>query len=194
MPALICRSTLSFVQILSIFLKLCRDVLQQDPIATYNPVPLSNITGTLRQIHFPTYFSSFTPRSFPDRIILTYPLFVASLSAILNETPSDVVEAYLVIRAALSLSPYLSMNTEAWKAQRLLLETLTGVKKGAVGDRAEYCVRQVEDSLGFAAGRYFVQKTFGGNSKDKAMKIITGNVFNYFHCNLLADDFFPQIL
>lgn len=97
---------------------------------------------------------------------------------ILNETSSDVVEAYLVIRAALSLSPYLGVNTEAWKARRSLLETLTGIKKGAFGDRAEYCVGQVEANLGFAAGRYFVQKTFGGNSKNKAMKVISGGLCN----------------
>jgi endothelin-converting enzyme len=109
---------------------------------------------------------------------------------ILNETSSDVVEAYLVIRAALSLSPYLGVNTEAWKARRSLLETLTGIKKGAFGDRAEYCVGQVEGSLGFAAGRYFVQKTFGGNSKNKAMKVISGGLCNQFPFNMLMHFFF----
>jgi endothelin-converting enzyme len=186
MRVLTCGSTPFFVCTTYFTFKSCRDVLQQDPIATYNPVPLSNVTDTLQQIHFPTYFSSFTPRSFPDRLILTHPPFVKSLSVILNETSSDVVEAYLVIRAALSLSPYLSVNTEVWKARRSLLETLTGIKKGAFGDRAEYCVGQVEDSLGFAAGRYFVQKTFGGNSKNKAMKVISGGLCNQYF-NLPAD-------
>lgn len=148
--------------------------MEQDPFATYNPVPLSNLTDTLPQVHFPTYFSSFTPRAFPDRVILTHPPYVASLSTILNETSSTVVEGYLVVRAALALSPYLGMSTEAWKTQRSLLETLTGIKKGAVGERAEYCIGQVEARLGFASGRFFVQKTFRGNSKSKATKLITG--------------------
>lgn len=87
-----------------------------------------------------------------------------------------MIEGYLVIRAALSLSPYLGMNTEAWQAQRSLLETLTGVKKGAVGDRAEYCISQVEETLGFAAGRYFVNETFAGESKTKGTKVITGEL------------------
>ncbi|CAA7267908.1 unnamed protein product [Cyclocybe aegerita] len=149
------------------------DILYQDPIATYNPVPLSNLVDVLPEIHFPTYFSTFTPRSFPDRIVMTYPQYAASLSKILNETDSNVIEAYLVVRAALNLSPYLGMGTEAWQAHRTLLETLTGIKKGAVGDRAEYCVNQVENTLGFAAGRYFVNETFGGDSKVKGTKVIT---------------------
>ncbi|KAJ7359289.1 hypothetical protein DFH08DRAFT_686473, partial [Mycena albidolilacea] len=45
-------------------------------------------------------------------------------------------------------------------------------KKGAVGDRVEYCARKVEQHLGFAAGRYFVNQTFGGDSREKGTKII----------------------
>lgn len=66
------------------------------------------------------------------------------------------------------------MSTEAWQAQRTLQETLTGIKKGAVGDRAEYCIGKVEESLGFAAGRYFVNETFTGESREKGTKVITG--------------------
>ena len=149
-------------------------MIQQDPIATYNPVPLSNLTDTIPEIHFPTYFSTLAVRSFPERVIMTYPPYAKSLSSILNETSADVIEAYLVTRAALALSPYLGQNTEAWQAQRTLLETLTGIKKGAVGDRAEYCIGQVEGSLGFATGRYFVNQTFGGDSREKGTKVITG--------------------
>ncbi|KAF5391824.1 hypothetical protein D9757_001795 [Collybiopsis confluens] len=149
------------------------DILSQDPIATYNPVPLSNLTTTLPQINFEEYFATFAPRNFPDRVIVTYPPYVQSLSDILDRTTGDVIEAYLVSRAALSLSSYLGMGTEAWQAQRTLVELLSGIKKGAVGDRAEYCVGQVEQTLGFAAGRFFVNETFGGESKEKGTKVIT---------------------
>ena len=84
------------------------------------------------------------------------------------------MEAYLVIRAALTLSPYLGTNTDEWRAQRSLEELLTGIKKGAIGDRAEYCVGKVEESLGFAAGRYFVNETFSEESKEQGTKVITG--------------------
>ncbi|KAF9483849.1 zincin [Pholiota conissans] len=155
------------------------DIIQQNPIATYNPVPLSNLTDAVPQIHFPTYFSTFTPRNYPDRVILTYPAYAISLASILNDTASDVLEAYLVTRAALALSPYLGMETEAWQAQRSLLEALTGIKKGAIGDRGEYCIGRTEDALGFAAGRFFVNETFGGDSREKGTKVITDIVDSF---------------
>jgi endothelin-converting enzyme len=155
------------------------DVLQQDPLATYNPVPVSNLTETITQIHFPTYFSTFTPRNYPDRIILTWPDYLNSLAKILNDTDSEVIEAYLVTRAALALSPYLGTSTEAWQAQRSLFEALSGVKKGAIGDRAETCLSQVEESLGFASGRFFVNETFGGDSKEKGTKVMTDIVQSF---------------
>lgn len=150
------------------------DILYQDPIATYNRWPLSNLTATLPQINFANYFTTFTPRAFPEYVIVTSPDYAVSLAKILEETPSEVVEAFLVVRAALTLSPNLGTATEAWLAQRSLVEALTGIKKGAVGDRAEYCVGKVDEAMGFATGRYFVNETFGGASQEKATRVITG--------------------
>ncbi|KAJ7184253.1 Metalloprotease [Mycena filopes] len=103
----------------------------QDPFATYNRLPLSNLTASLSQINFPEYFATFAPRNFPENVVIASPAYPVSVSEILSETDAEVIEAYLVVRAALALSPNLGMATEAWKAQRTLLETLTGIKKGA---------------------------------------------------------------
>ncbi|KAL1758319.1 hypothetical protein FB107DRAFT_258860 [Schizophyllum commune] len=149
------------------------DLLYGDPIGTYNPAPISNLTEGLPQINFLEYFASFAPRNFPDQVIITYPAYIEALSDLLESTPSEVIEAYLVVRAAHELSPYLGRGTKAWKAQRALQETLSGLKKGAVGDRKEYCVHQVEETLGFAAGRYFANEVFGGDSREKGTKVIT---------------------
>jgi endothelin-converting enzyme len=109
-------------------------------------------------------------------VIIQYPPFVHSLAHILDKADDEVLEAYLVTRAALALSPYLGTSTDAWLAQRSLYETLSGVKKGVVGDRGEYCLGQVEETLGYATGRFFVKETFGGDSKEKGTKVITGEV------------------
>ncbi|OSX65107.1 hypothetical protein POSPLADRAFT_1044521 [Postia placenta MAD-698-R-SB12] len=148
------------------------DILYQDPIATYNPAPLEDLTTALPEIKFPEYFAAFTPRNFPSNVILTSTTYPSSLSAILNATTSETLEAYLVTRAGLALAPLLSLETEAWKAVRNLQEVLQGLKKGAVGDRAEFCTTQVEQAMGFATGRYFVNETFAGDSKEKGTKII----------------------
>lgn len=172
--ALICELQSHPFSIVHLLVLGLRDVLYQDPIRTYNPLPLSNFTDSLPQIHFPTYLAAFTPRTFPEKVIVTYPAYIASLSDILEDTAVDVIEAYLVTRAALTLSPYLGTNTEVWRAQRSLEELLTGIKKGVIGDRAEYCVGRIEEALGFAAGRYFVNETFSDESKERGTKVIRG--------------------
>lgn len=150
------------------------DVLYQDPIATYNPVPFKNVSDQLPEFDFSTYFSAFAPRNFPETIILTSTSYLSDLSKILNDTDKDTLEAYFVTRAGLEYSSYLGLDTEAWKATRSLEEVLNGIKKGAVGDRAEYCVSRAESAMGFALGRYFVREKFGGASREKATKVITG--------------------
>lgn len=148
------------------------DILYGNPYATYNPVSVRNLSQTVPQVQFETYFTAFAPRNYPEKIIVTSYDYAKNLGHILDGTSSQVIEAYLVARAALELSPHLGLETEAWKAQRALVEALQGIKKGAVGDRSEYCVEKVEQTMGFAAGRYFVNETFGGDSKDKGEKVI----------------------
>ncbi|EIW85424.1 Metalloprotease [Coniophora puteana RWD-64-598 SS2] len=148
------------------------DKLQQDPFGTYNPMEIYRLKNTLQQINFPDYFATFTPRAYPTRVIVTYPPYASSLSDILDRTPDDVIENYLVVRAALEYAPDLGQSTEAWQAVRTLQETLGGLKKGAVGERSDFCMNKVEESLGFGLGLFFVNETFGGNSKEKATNVI----------------------
>ncbi|KIJ69577.1 hypothetical protein HYDPIDRAFT_24406 [Hydnomerulius pinastri MD-312] len=147
--------------------------LQQDPFGTYNPTSINTLKAALPQINFPDYFATFTPRFFPSRVILTYKPYPSSLSQILKRTPSDVIEAYLVVRAALEYAPNLGTTTEAWKAVRQLQETLNGLRPGAIGERSEFCMGKVESAMGFATGRYFVNATFPGDSREKATEIIS---------------------
>lgn len=148
------------------------DILYGDPYATYNPVTARNMSRTISQMDFETYFTAFAPRNFPEKIIMTSYNYAKKLGKLLDDTDADIIEAYLVTRAALQLSPHLGLETEAWKAQRTLVEALQGIKKGAIGDRSEYCVEKVEEAMGFAAGRYFANETFSGDSREKGEKVI----------------------
>jgi predicted metalloendopeptidase len=120
------------------------ETLYLDPIATYNPMPLQNFTRKFPQLDFPAYFAAFAPRNFPARVVVTSPAYITALSTILDETSAEVLEAYLVARAALVLAPLLSPSTEAWRAQRSLQEMLEGLPQGVVGERSEFCVDRVE--------------------------------------------------
>jgi endothelin-converting enzyme len=132
----------------------------------------TDLLDALPSIHFPTYFSTFTPRAFPSRLIASYPGYASALNDIIDSTAYDVIEAYLITQASLDLGSHLGTSTQVWKAVRSLQETLQGLKKGVIGDRGEWCLGKVEEALGFAAGRFFVQETFGGDAREKAEKVI----------------------
>lgn len=75
-----------------------------------------------------------------------------------------MVEAYLLSRVSLSLSQYLGRETPLWQGYRNLEEALKGIKPGTVDDREEWCTSTVEDALGFAVGRFFIERKFTGIS------------------------------
>ncbi|KAG1838739.1 peptidase family M13-domain-containing protein [Suillus tomentosus] len=141
------------------------DKLQQDPFGMYNPTNINTLKAELSQINFPDYFSTFTPRTC---VVITYKPYPNSLSEILKKTPADVIEAYLVVRASLEYAPNLGWTTEAWKAVRTLQETLYGLKPGVFGEHSQFCMTRVDVALGFGTGRYFVNQTFPGESREKA--------------------------
>ncbi|KAG8715265.1 hypothetical protein FRC11_004997 [Ceratobasidium sp. 423] len=159
------------------------DVLWGQPFETYNPTNLTDLAAALPAIDFPSYFSTFTPRAFPSRVIVSYPEYPSKLNGIIESTDYDIIEAYLVVHASLELGPHLGTSTAVWKAVRALKETLQGLKKGVVGDRGEWCLGKVEEALGFAAGRFYVQKAFGGDSRKKAESVIM-NVIGAFKASL----------
>ncbi|KAG9318324.1 Metalloprotease [Chiua virens] len=168
------------------------DKLEQDPFGTYNPTNINTLKAALPQINFPDYFATFTPRFFPSRVIITYKPYPSSLSRILERTSSDVIEAYLVVRAALKYAPNLGASTKAWKAVRQLQEVLNGLRPGAVGERSEFCMRKVESAMGFATGRYFVNATFPSESQERATGIIS-DIVNAFERSLERVEWMDEV-
>ncbi|KAF9520534.1 hypothetical protein BS47DRAFT_639027 [Hydnum rufescens UP504] len=148
------------------------DMLLVDPLATYNPQPLENLTRYMTYMDFPGYASSFAPRHFPENVIVTYPPYVRDLLLLIEETDPEVIQAYLVTQAALQLSPYLGPNTFPWKVVNEFNQLLHGIKRGTPIDREEWCLARVEESLGFLTGHFFVQEAFSGSSRAKATDLI----------------------
>ena len=118
------------------------------------------------------YISTFVLRHFPRTLNVVSTGYAASLSTILSETEDEVVEAYLVSRTALSLTPYLGSTSEVRKAQQAFEESLKGHVQ-RLSDRSGWCLQLVEDSMGFATGRFFAQQTFGSDSKERVTRMIT---------------------
>jgi endothelin-converting enzyme len=110
---------------------------------------------------FPGFVSSFAPRNFPEKVIVTYPSYFENLEALIERTPAEVLQAYFVSQAALQLAPFLGLNTELWGTVSEFNQVLNGIKKGTPIDREKWCLARVQEGLGFMAGRFFVNEVFG---------------------------------
>lgn len=139
------------------------DTLLVDPIATYNPRPLNNLTKHLSSfMDFPGFVSSFAPRNFPEKVIVTYPSYFENLESLVERSSAEVLQAYFISQAALQLAPFLGLNTELWRVVGDFNQVLNGIKKGTPIDREKWCLEKVQEGLGFMAGRFFVNEVFGG--------------------------------
>lgn len=145
-----------------------------NPKYAYNPFSFKQLEDTLPFMSLSSYLASFAPRNFPEKIIVTYPPYLESVSDILKDTPDHIVSAYFVTRMAITYSTSLGPETSIRKATRRLQEVLSGIKKGTPEDRQVKCQTWVDsvDGLGLIGGAEFVSRTFGGSSKEQAEEVI----------------------
>lgn len=145
-----------------------------NPQVAYNPYEFNNLSQQLDFMDLSTYLSTFAPRNFAEKIIVTHPPYIKSVHKILADTPDHVLSAYFVTRLGLSYSKFLGPATPVRKATRKLQVVLQGLKKGVPEDRQQFCQAYVDElnGLGLLGGFEFVKRTFGGDSKSKAESVI----------------------
>ncbi|EPQ28571.1 uncharacterized protein PFL1_03875 [Pseudozyma flocculosa PF-1] len=142
-----------------------------DPIGSYNPVNTSSLSYSFQSIDWPSYISALTVRT-PKTFILTSPKFLTSLDSLVSRTRSSVLEAYFVWTAARELGSALGPNVALRGPAERLSRYLRGVDADAKEDRDKVCLQDLDEALGFMSGRFFVQKAFGGDSRDRVEAII----------------------
>ncbi|CAG8595853.1 5847_t:CDS:10 [Diversispora eburnea] len=144
-----------------------------DPEATYNNqtlVSLSRLSPTFIWSH---YISSHLPPTSkdPTKIILHSNEYFKNLSILVNQTPTPVLQAYLIWQAILGYSEFLD---ESFRAPlRRLMSKLRGIDESVKPKRWQVCLRAVDSALGHMAGRFFVLRAFG-QSKEIADQMIEG--------------------
>ncbi|GAA5916762.1 hypothetical protein JCM8208_001681 [Rhodotorula glutinis] len=144
-----------------------------NPIGEYNPQNASMLEHRFPSISFADYFASFTPRPrFPDPVIVRAPTYMGNLSALLEHTAPDVLEAYFVVQASQQLAPLLGAKQPLHKTVLALSNRLKGLPADVSPPRDDTCLNEVVSAFGFSVGRYFVDEAFGGDSKEYAEEVI----------------------
>lgn len=146
----------------------------QESNKTYNPFNLTALTQLAPGFNWNTYLDKRFPYpDFPSGlisektvIIVGEPAFFGNLSILLASTDTTTLEWYITWRTVGAYGAYVS--EPAKEPLRRLAEALTGVKSTNIPPRWEVCVDVTDSLMGFALGKWFVDKVFTPDAKQAA--------------------------
>ncbi|KAG0302559.1 hypothetical protein BGZ98_007402 [Dissophora globulifera] len=139
---------------------------------TYNPRTLAEISELIPAIDWALVLEKLfgAGTQTPNPIIISMPEYLEKLNALIHDTPALTLQNYFAWRLIHRLSPYLGV--EFRKPMLQLKAALQGVSADLVTPRWETCIDVVDTSLGAMAGHYFIERSFKGDSKERADDII----------------------
>lgn len=153
------------------------DVLA-DPVATYNPIQVNKLGYTIDAVNWPDYLSALTVRV-PEKVVVQSPSFFKGLNELLSRTRDEVLESYVIWTAIRELGRDLGPKVELRSPAESLARHIRGVALDAKEDRSKVCLAELNEALGFMAGRYFVKEAFPPSARDKAAYIIKSIVASF---------------
>ncbi|CEG63215.1 hypothetical protein RMATCC62417_00395 [Rhizopus microsporus] len=137
----------------------------QNPTGIYNPMTLSEITKYSPAIDWGLFVDHLLPSTapHPSQIVVTSPHYIGNLTELIQSEPSRNIQAFLMWRA---IHAYASALSEPIREPiRQMNAKLVGADPKAVKPRWDVCLDEVDNSIGFLVGRYYVLEKFGGDAK-----------------------------
>jgi len=133
-------------------------------------VAVSNLTATLPFVSFETIIENLTRKSLPRAVLLTSPPYLEAVNRLLEKTPKETIQAYLLWT---TMRMYLGhTSTAVRKPWETFSKELGGIDPNVKKERWKTCVREMDNTLGFLAGEFYVRKTFAGNAKERGRLVI----------------------
>ncbi len=138
---------------------------QRDPYKLFHKMPTSQVQALTKSFGWDPYMAAVQAKDI-QVVNVTEPAFLKEVETLLTSRSLDDWKTYLrwhvVHTAAAHLSsPFVSANFEFYS------KTLRGLEQQP--PRWKRCVQRVDQELGEALGQVFVQKTFGPDTKARAL-------------------------
>jgi len=146
-------------------------VVLSDPMDTYNPVSLAQFSYLLTSLDVSLYFTALSVR-LPDTIIVANTQYIRRVDSLLSRTRDEVLEAYIVWTLLRTFGRGLGPKTSLRQAFDSLDKRAKGIEDDAKENRVGFCLDEINQALGYSAGRYFVQQTFSVRAKARAEEMI----------------------
>ncbi|EIM20827.1 zincin [Wallemia mellicola CBS 633.66] len=152
-----------------------------NPIKTYNPKNLTELSETAPYIDWPQYFALLNHNSeVVEPVIVQNPGYFEALDNVLS-VDEKTLEGYFILKLVLNLGSTLSPKTHIGKTVNRFNALISGTNPKAEKDIELDCLEAVVDQVGFLAGRPFVLEAFPGESKSKFENIVDGIIDSFIH-------------
>lgn len=145
----------------------------QDPEATYNPMTLSELAKIAPNVDWGLYVNHLSPPNapHPGKVVVTSPTFISQVSSqLLQDTSARTLQAYFIWQTIYTYADALGEDIRA--PIHRLKSKLIGTNPKSSKPRWDICLDEVNESVGFLAGRYYVIDKFGGDAKKQADEFV----------------------
>ena len=144
------------------------NVSRRDPEKIYHPMKRPDVTMLAPSFAWEQYFADTKAPPF-QAVVVSYPDFFKTVDRLVKEISLDDWKVYLTWHLLHSEAPmlpsaFLKENFDFYG------RTLTGAAE--MRPRWKRCVDYTDNELGEALGRKYVEKAFGGNSKERMLKMV----------------------
>ncbi|EED19051.1 endothelin-converting enzyme [Talaromyces stipitatus ATCC 10500] len=145
---------------------------QEDVTQYYNPKTLEEAGSLIPQISFGHIVAGLAPDDFKtDRLIIGSPSYLKELSAIIQDTPRDVVQAFFKFKAIQRY--YDDIEDPKVAPLREFNNRLAGKDPQATQDRWRKCINNLDSGIGWILSRFYVIDSFPEESKQLGDQIIS---------------------
>ncbi len=156
--------------------KNCQNAVEQrDPQKQYNPYTKESLKAMSPNINWEIYFGSIGIAT-PEKIIVNQPKFYEGLNGLINSISVDEWKTFLKWNLLESSAPYLSSKfvNESFRFNGTVLSGKKEMKP-----RYKRSQASVDDALGEALGKLYVDKYFDANSKKRVNDMVDNLIAAY---------------
>ena len=151
-------------------------VENRDPVKTYNLTALDALPVIAPALDWPAYLSACALAGKTPNLVVRQPSYLKGLSAQLDAVPLATWKAYVRVHLLSDYAPYLN---KAFVDERFAF--VGGVLSGTTQNRPrwERGVRLLDDNLGEALGKLYVEKHFPADSKRRMDEMVANLLAAY---------------
>lgn len=136
----------------------------EDSLKAYNPTNTSDLKHLVPEISFDKLFRDLAPSEYKGKyVIVSSPSYLQNMSKILESTPKQVVQTYLVWKTIQTYSS--RVEDPIIEPLRRFFNQLEGKEPDAKEERWRTCIRSCDNTLGWTLSKFYVDEAFSPEAK-----------------------------